>query len=217
MMALLSLSAEVALGLLSPARCSACDVRIPMKRAFCASCASSVERASSARAAFVYGGAMTAAIARFKYAGRAELGSTLGALLAQMVPREAFDFVAPVPLHPKRLVERGYNQAALLAAPVAVALRAEFAPRLLRRKKATATQAKLNRAARRQNVAGAFVARSPKDLVGAKVLLVDDVRTTGATLDACVQTLREAGVTYVQTAVLAEAEVHAGLMYSHRA
>lgn len=205
MRALLSVLANAGLAVLSPPRCAACDVRVPLQRAFCEACAGSIERARSGDAAFVYGGAMATAIARLKYAGRADLGGTLGALLAQAVPREGFDLVAPVPLHPARLVERGFNQSALLATPVARSLGVPLAPRLLVRVRPTPRQASLDRAARQQNVSGAFRARLAREARGKRVLLIDDVRTTGATLDASVAALRDAEVADVRTFTLAVA------------
>lgn len=112
------------------------------------------------------------------------------------------DVVAPVPLHPRRLAERGYNQAALLASPVARGLRVPLVPRALTRVDDTPQQVMLDRAARLVNLEGAFSAARAR-VRGTRVLLVDDVRTTGATLDACTNVLREAGAIDVLSLVLA--------------
>jgi ComF family protein len=111
----------------------------------------------------------------------------------------------PVPLHPSRLAERGYNQSSLLARRVARHLGAPFAPLALARARDTPKQATLDREARLANVAGAFRVREPTRVYGRAVLLVDDVSTTGATLAACAQALQAAGASAVATAVLARA------------
>ncbi len=102
----------------------------------------------------------------------------------------ATDAIVPVPLHPRRLRERGFSPPAVLARSVARALNARFEPALLERVRDTPSQVALNRAARRRNVTGAFAARgrAPE-----RVWLVDDVVTTGATLAAAARSLRRAG------------------------
>jgi ComF family protein len=165
------------------------------------------------RAPWRYGGELAAAIRRFKWgargrAGRPELGRPLGRLLVPALAGVAVDLVVPVPLHPARLRERGFSQALVLAAcargPAAV--RAPLAPEALERRRPTAVQAGLGRAAREQNVAGAFVVPEPARVRGRRVLLVDDVVTTGATAAACVRALRRAGAAEVTVAALARAE-----------
>ncbi len=194
---------ELGLAILSPPRCAACDASVGIGRAFCPVCAATVLRSTSAGAAFVYGGAMATAITRMKYGDRPELGRVLGALLASTAALEAVDLIAPVPLHPTRLAERGFNQSALLAKPLADSVHARFAPRLLSRVRPTPRQAALDRAERRANVAGAFKVRAP--VVGMSILVIDDVRTTGSTLEACERALFAAGAREVRTLVLAEA------------
>ena len=154
---------------------------------------------------FAYGGAVATAIVRMKYAGRPDLGARFAEVMASEAgPLAAhLDLVVPVPLHPRRLAERGFDQAALLAAPVARGLRIAYVPRAIRRIRETPRQASLDRAARAANVAEAFLCRSPSRIAGKRVLLVDDVRTTGATLASCRDALRTAGATYVTTLVLA--------------
>jgi ComF family protein len=208
--ALAALAFDVFASVLAPPRCAACDAPVPRLAVFCAPCASTVEPGGSeGDAAFGYGGAVAQAIVRLKYESRPDLARPLGDLLWRWLsPRAATlrgALVVPVPLHPSRLAERGYNQSALLARRVARHLDAPFAPLALARARDTPKQATLDREARLANVAGAFRAREAARVGGRAVLLVDDVSTTGATLAACSHALRAAGARAVATAVVARA------------
>ncbi len=114
------------------------------------------------------------------------------------------DLVVPVPISPSRRNERGYNQAALLARPIAIYHGLAYRPGLLRKKRDTHTQVGLTIEQRKANVEGAFAAEE-KEVGGADVLVVDDVTTTGATLNACAQALLEAGAKTVHCLTLARA------------
>jgi ComF family protein len=119
--------------------------------------------------------------------------------------------VVPVPLHPARLAERGYNQSALLGAAAARELGAPLEARALVRTRPTAQQARLDQASRRENVAGAFAVRAGgAALRGRRVVLVDDVATTGATLEACRAALLEGGAASVTALCVARAEARGG-------
>jgi len=198
--------------LLAPDCCAACDEEVPRLTAFCRPCALTLVRAPPGEpdlyAPYLYGGALALAIVRLKYERRPDLARPLGAVAVRGVASldERPDLVVPVPLHPARLVQRGYNQAALLARPVARALGARFEPRALARLRDTAQQANLDRAARSENVARAFAVPTPARVRGRRVLLVDDVSTTGATLRACASALEEAGAGEVVAAVVARTE-----------
>jgi ComF family protein len=197
------------LDLLAPPACTGCDEPLPASaEGFCAACEPLLdpgERVGAALSAYLYGGPMAEAVRRLKYGRRTELAPVLGQMLADRALELAgeVDAVVPVPLHPARLRRRGFNQAALLAAPVARALAAPLCTRELVRIRDTPPQAELGAADRLRNVRGAFLAVAAP---GARVLLVDDVRTTGATLTECAEALRVAGADRVLTLVLARAE-----------
>jgi ComF family protein len=183
--------------LLSPPACAACDTPVrDGTRIFCAACARTVEPAEpkDGLVAFgAFGGALAVAIRRLKYDDRPDLARPLGDLLRHAAAGLAsrVDLVVPVPLHPRRLALRGYNQSALLAA------------RLARGLVDTPPQADLSRAERLVSVAGAFEASPSARIRGVRVALVDDVATTSATLDACASALAEAGADAVVRVVIA--------------
>ena len=159
-------------------------------------------------APFLYGGALARAIVACKYDDRPDLARPLGQLLLSDVDElraQRFSCAMPVPLHPLRLAERGYNVPALLVAPLARALDIPLVARPLARIRPTEQQASLSRAARRENVAQAFAVRrgAERVLSGARVLLFDDVYTTGATLNACAEVLHRAGAAVVVPRALA--------------
>lgn len=200
------------LAMIAPACCPGCDAPLDdgADDAFCAACAPLLERASGAlgtHAAFVYGGPLADAIRRYKYGGRSELSGALGRVLADEA-RARFaghvDVVVPVPPHPRRLAERGFDPSALLALAVARALGADYRPGAIARSRHTPPQASLARAQRARNVAGCFSVRAALD--ERRVLVVDDVRTTGATLFEMARTVEDAGATSVALFALAAAD-----------
>jgi ComF family protein len=121
------------------------------------------------------------------------------------------DLITPVPLGLARLAERGYNQSSLLARPLSLALHVPYRPQILSRVRETRSQVGLTAAERRENVSGAFVARS-NGIMGRNVLLVDDVTTSGSTLDACAEALFTAGARQVYGLTLARAVLKAPLL-----
>ena len=134
------------------------------------------------------------------------LAEPLARLLDRVLPPEMqFDAVVPVPLHWRRRWHRGFNQAELLARHIA---KRRQIPVLnaLRRKRPTATQAGLAVAGRRRNVAGAFEPRRKKGIHGARILLIDDVMTTGATANACATVLKRSGAKSVSLLTLARVD-----------
>lgn len=182
------------LDLLAPACCPGCDYpRPPGLDGFCDACAPLLEPLRSGPAAFAYGGPLADAIRRMKYARRSDLARPLGTLLVERAQPllGRFDAVVPLPLHPKRRRQRGFDQAALLAHPVARSLGLPMPRRWLTRRRDTRAQAGLDAAGRRDNLRQAFVA-SPH-VAGQKLIVVDDVRTTGATFAAAAEALLAQG------------------------
>jgi ComF family protein len=181
---------EYALG--EGVRCAACEAR---PRAF-----------ARARAACLYDEASRELILQFKHADRTELA----ALFSRWIGRSAAaliadaDAVAPAPLHPLRLIRRRYNQAAEIARPLARRHGVPYLPDALVRTR-PGTQAGKSRSGRRRAVAGAFaVPAARRRLVeGRRILLIDDVFTTGATAERCAQALLQAGARAVDVAVVA--------------
>jgi ComF family protein len=198
--------AATLLDVLAPARCVACEGFEPEASGYCGACGvpeSLFDVACHIQGVPVFAGAryaepVASAIQRFKYRAAPELCGSLAALSLRGVDLlgiEPEHVWVPVPLHPLRLAERGYNQAALLARELSRAAHGRFEARRLLRLRHTEQQAKRNRQGRADNVAAAFAAREPRAITRRceRVVLVDDVVTTGATLGACISALRAAG------------------------
>jgi ComF family protein len=200
------------LDLLAPPACLACDAPAEGKP-FCAACWAPVTLSKPAQleiAPLIVLGAyrppLSTAIVRFKYQGRPELSRPLARMLAPALDEAALQGDAafvPVPLHPRRLATRGYNQAALLAQELAALRQRSCHPRLLRRVRETEQQVGKSLSERRQNPDGAFLLRK---IGPTRVVLVDDVVTTGATVRACAQALAAGGIELSAVVALAHAE-----------
>jgi ComF family protein len=142
----------------------------------------------------------------FKYNSVRPLARPLGSLIARAIPREhRFDVVVPMPLHWRKRWSRGFNQSELLAEEVARRWGVPVA-KMVRRVKPTAPQAALSNSKRRLNVRGAFRLRKGAQLKGLRVLLIDDVLTTGATAGACASVLKRAGASHVAVAAVARTD-----------
>lgn len=174
--------------------------------ALCAACRRSPPSFDRARAALAYDAASKPLILRFKHADRIDAAPAFAAWMRRAggVLLEEADLIVPVPLHRRRLFLRRYNQAALLAQRLAGLAGRPYRPRLLVRRRATPSQGRLSRRRRKLNVDGAFIVPPAlrAELKGKKVLLVDDVLTTGATLSSCARTLKRAGAASVDALVL---------------
>ncbi len=156
-----------------------------------------------------YRGPLARLVLAYKYGRQRELGPVLGRLLAERATlagwAEALDFVVPVPLHWRRRVARGFNQAAGLAREMEGRFpRAKGVGKLLR-VRPTAHQTRLPPSRRAANVRGAFEVRGAAEIEGRRVLVVDDVMTSGSTVSECARTLKRGGAAAVYVAVVAVA------------
>jgi ComF family protein len=153
-----------------------------------------------------FGGPLRTVIHRFKYQDLRVLADLLGQLMAETWRQVGVpgDLIVPVPLHPARLRHRGFNQSALLAHELGRHVQLPVADDAMQRTRNTAPQTSLGGEARRANVHRAFYAQ-PARLGGCRVVLVDDVLTSGATMEACASALRHAGARGVHGFTLARA------------
>ncbi len=174
----------------------------------CAACTARPRAFDRARAACLYDEASRDLILKLKHADRTDLAGLMARWLSRSARPllEDADVVVPAPLHRWRLLRRRYNQAAEIARPLARAHGLAYLPDALRRVRDTETQGGKSAAGRRRNVAGAFAVRETAGdrLAGRRVLLVDDVLTTGATAHACARALKAAGAAAVHVAVIAK-------------
>ncbi|MFB0528132.1 MAG: ComF family protein, partial [bacterium] len=160
----------------------------------------------------VYDGVLKKLIHQFKYKEKRYLANPLGKLMVDFVEEylreERFDYIVPIPLEKARQKKRGYNQAELLAGVLGEAVNKPILTNLVERRKKTKPQFGLNREERFENLFGAFeISQSGKGdiptIAGKTVLLLDDLATTGATLDECAKVLKGVGVSEVYGLVLA--------------
>jgi ComF family protein len=155
-----------------------------------------------------YQGALRELLLDFKFHSRLGLARLLDILLGRALethfPGQGFDLVVPVPAHTLRLLRRGFNQSLVLARMAGRRLATPVDGHALRRTRHTPPQSGLTKAERESNLAGAFAARESR-CGGKRILLVDDVATTGSTLGACARTLKRAGASTVHALVLAKA------------
>lgn len=175
---------------------------------YCGTCLAKPRHFSRARALFLYEEPLKNVIHRFKYQGKTACLPSF-AWFAKNLPhvteiaeKERPDWIVPVPLHPTRLRERGFNQALLLARAFFPKDRRITAD-LLIRSRPTEPQTSFNGPARRTNLKNAFTVIKPSRLTGKKILLIDDVFTTGTTVNECARVLKKAGATEVMVLTLA--------------
>jgi ComF family protein len=189
---------------LGPNVCPRCSAPSPGGRT-CRFCAQHPGQVRAVVAGQAYEGAVRAAILAFKYRGRTRLAPFLAHLLASPLDHRplTIDLVVPVPLSKRRLQERGFNQAEMLARPLAEAHGWALCADALVRERDTQQQTRLSSGDRWTNVSGAFAASDPALVDGQRILLVDDVCTTGATLEACASPLLRAGAEGVWALVVA--------------
>jgi ComF family protein len=186
-----------------------CCGRVYLKAApgdhHCGTCLATSWHFNRARAIFLYQEPLKEVIHRFKYQGKTACLPSFARFarnLPHLAEMQEADWIVPVPLHPTRLRERGFNQALLLAR-VFFPKDRRVTSNLLVRLRPTEPQASFNGAARRTNLKKAFGVEKPHRLVGKKILLIDDVFTTGTTVNECAKTLKKAGAAEVMVLTLA--------------
>lgn len=144
-----------------------------------------------------------------KYKNQPEIGRMLGLFYGEQLIDvnliEAFEIIIPIPLHQSRKRKRGYNQSAKFAEGLSEILRVPFSDELLLRETNTETQTRKTKLSRWENIKGTFKIVKPSEIKGRKILLVDDVITTGATLEACAEILLSSGCAELSIACIAEA------------
>ncbi|MFH1387354.1 MAG: ComF family protein [bacterium] len=199
------------LNLIFPPKCEVCRRGSP--EALCGECFSQIKFMKpnlGIYSATAYDGVIKESIHRFKFNKRKKLAEPLGVLLVNYLGHkpglkiDELDGIIPVPLHEKRMRERGFNQVELLASTLTKYFELPVTP-ALERLKNTHPQFDLQRDARLNNVKGAFRVINPKAVYNKKVLLLDDIYTTGATISECGRVLKNAGAKRVEVLTLARA------------
>jgi ComF family protein len=197
---------------IDPPFCTVCGVPFVSKETGnhpCGACRSKSRYFTIARALGYYEGPLQEAIHRWKYQGKISLTPLFGNWMAQGVKRfwslHSFDLLIPVPLHIGRLRERGFNQAVLLARDLSWRTGIPLEKRLLRKLKPTVPQVSLSGVEREKGIRGVFQIVDRNSLDGKSVLLVDDVYTTGATVNECAKVLLAAGAKQIDVLTLSHA------------
>ena len=200
---------KLLLDLVFPPRCAVC--RTAADDALCEKCKSEMvmirKHESYVFCVGAYEGILEKAIKQLKFNGKKRLALPLGRLLADHNPFLSADAVIPVPLHPNRLKERGFNQSALISTPLAKNTGAVVLEDALVRKKDTKHLFELGRLERQKTIEGAFDIARPHVIRGASLILVDDIYTTGTTIATCRKILLGAGASSVKALVLSRARL----------
>ncbi|MDD5491382.1 MAG: ComF family protein [bacterium] len=188
--------------------CLKCGKSMQVDTSFCADCHDhDALYYDTIRAAGIYQGILREAIQAFKYNRRSCLGTELGELMFKSYQRYfsqfTIDTMIPIPLHKKQSHKRQYNQSEILAVNLGKAAGIPVFPKTLSRIKETRPQYALNKRERADNIRNAFQIRKGANLPGAKVLVIDDICTTGSTINECARVLKQAGATEVHGLVLA--------------
>ena len=184
--------------------CKTCGRFLPYAST-CLQCTGKLPVYNEARALGPYRGILKKAVYELKFHGKKELAHPSGYMKAAKVMEQDWDrdFLLPVPLDRKRLEERGYNQAQLLTKEIGKQLRSPLLLGVLLKKRSTQAQAKLSREARMRNLRNSFLVASPEKLKGKKLILVDDILTTGSTAEECTKTLLAAGTKVINVITIA--------------
>lgn len=208
------------LDFLYPPKCPGCKTKVVEQGAWCASCAGKIVAVRSIHivehklvsldscwTVCEYTGSLKRIIHDMKFRHQRKYAICLQWLVRKYNKMEMFDpsecIVIPVPLHAKRLKERGYNQTESIFKEWFVAKKIPWMPELLERTRHTIPQWELNSMERKKNIQGAFVVKQPEWVKNKKIILVDDIFTTGITLDECAKVLKKAGAINVSALVVA--------------
>ena len=190
---------------LEPPWCDICGT--PEANGRCDECATSPPRYGKLRSIAFYHTTLQQAIHLFKFEKKKVLAQYIIQLINAHIPADCemaeYDFVLPIPIHKKRLRERGFNQATLLANGIATVEGIPVLTDTLVRKRHTVAQSSLDREARQQNIVGAFEVRNPDIISGKRLLVIDDVFTTGATIREAVSELWTADPAEIDVLTLA--------------
>lgn len=216
---------EKILRLIYPAKCMVCD-KILMEdvRAFlCDQCKNALERygrgffrnermpaVDSVFSAFYYNGGIETAIHAFKFKNQPGLSGTISRLMCEELENHGgipeSDYIVPVPMHPRKKRQRGYNQSELIAVKLGEYFNIEVRTDILRKVKYTRPQSRLKRIDRIHNLEGTFALEPGASVEGKSILLVDDVLTTGTTMNTCAKILKDKGTAHIYGIVAAIAE-----------
>lgn len=179
----------------------------PAENHLCGNCLENKTYFSCARAVVSYETIILHAIHQFKYGNNISVGALLASFMADFsfpdVDFTDYSLIVPVPLHIKRLRQRGFNQSLILARALAKKWQIPVNFSLLKRHKFTETQTGMNKTERKQNIKGAFEVRDKENIAGKNIIIVDDVYTTGATVNECAKILIKAGAQKVTVLTLA--------------
>jgi len=197
---------------IEPPLCTLCGVPFlsrEIENHPCGACLTRGKYFTMARAVGYYEGPLREAIHRWKYEEKSYLTLFFGEKLAEGFCRywdpQSFDLIIPVPLHSKRLRERGFNQALLLVKELSRRTQIPYSKRLLQKRILTPPQVNLSGGEREKGVRGSFHIQRDEEIEGKSILLVDDVYTTGATVNECSKVLLKAGVERVDVLTIAHA------------
>ncbi|MCM8783731.1 MAG: ComF family protein [Candidatus Omnitrophica bacterium] len=192
-----------------PPFCSVCGRSIAVElipENICVDCKTKKHFFNRAWSVALYEGVMRECIRKFKYERYTGLvyffGKILNDFIAKFINIDKFDYVLPIPLHPTKLREREFNQALLLAYPISK----KFSKALLKniyRVKFTLPQSELNAEDRLSNIKGAFKIKKPEHIRGKNILIIDDILTTGSTVDECAKLLKSNGANLIEVLTLA--------------
>jgi len=187
--------------------CLKCSEPIGSMANYCIHCKKELPRYKKNVSVFLYKKPIDSMIRKLKYDNQKYLANTLGNFIAGEVVKLAvnFDYVVPVPIHIDRLETRGYNQSELLCSALKDKLKLNVDTNILVKAKNTRSQANLSRNERIENLADSFCVMDKKKIKGKIILLVDDVFTTGTTINECAKTLIDAGAKEVYSVTLAHA------------